>query len=125
MKRLLIIFFTIAYLVGICALDGLLIDKKASVLDSKLEALYTLAENESPELEKAVADTELYWEENEFYFALVTNHKLTDELDEDILMLKHYVGINDEQHLMAKIAECRSMVQEIVKDDNLALHNIF
>lgn len=125
MKRLLIIIVMIAYLVAVCALDSLIIDRKASVLDSKLESLYTLAESESPFLQSAVMDTEMYWEENEFFFALVTNHRLTDELDEDILMLKHYVGINDEQHLMAKIAECRSMVQEIVKDDDLALHNIF
>ena len=124
MKRLLIIIVMIAYLVAVCALDSLIIDRKASVLDSKLEALYTLAESENPQLQSAVMDTEMYWEENEFFFALVTNHRLTDELDEDILMLKHYVGINDEQHLMAKIAECRSMVQEIVKDDDPALHNI-
>ena len=50
---------------------------------------------------------------------------LTDELDEQILMLKHYAGIDDKQHLMAKIAECRSLLFEIVRDDNIALHNIF
>ena len=125
MKRLIIIILIIVYITAVSVLDGMLIDKKSAVLDSKLEALYTLAENEHPDLKKAVDETELYWEENEFFFALVTNHRLTDELDEDILMLKHYVGINDEQHLMAKIAECRSMVQEIVKDDDFAWHNIF
>ena len=125
MKRLILIVLIIVYVTAVSVLDGFLIDKKSAVLDSKLEALYTLAENERPDLKKAVDETELYWEDNEFFFALVTNHRLTDQLDEDILMLKHYVGINDEQHLMAKIAECRSMVQEIVKDDDFAWHNIF
>lgn len=125
MKRLIIILLLIVYLFAVCIIDGRIIEKKADVLDLKLEALYTLAENESPQLKAAVDDTELYWEDNEFFFALVTNHRITDELDESILMLKHYVGINDEQHLMVKIAECRSMVQEIVKDDDFAWHNIF
>lgn len=125
MKRLLIILLIIAICVTVCIIDGRIIDKKATVLDTKLQSLYDLAESENPKLGEAVEETEKFWEKNEIYFALVTNHRLTDQLDEDILMLKHYVGINDEQHLMAKIAECRSMVQEIVKDDNLALHNIF
>lgn len=125
MKRLLIIALTVLYLVGINGFDSLIIDKKADILDAKLEALYTLAENESPTLTYSVSDIEAYWEKNELFFALITNHRLTDGLDEDILMLKHYVGINDEQHLMAKIAECRSMVQEIVRDDDFAWHNIF
>ncbi len=125
MKRLLIIVAVIVYLIGICALDSVLISRRASVLDSELEALYNLAEKESALLEASVSNIETYWEDNEFYFALVTNHRLTDELDEKILMLKHYVGINDEQHLMAKIAECRSLLFEIVRDDNIALHNVF
>ena len=125
MKRLFVIVLIILYLVGINAFDGVIIEKKADVLDAKLEALYTLAENESPTLTYSVSDIEAYWEKNELFFALITNHRLTDGLDEDILMLKHYVGINDEQHLMAKIAECRSMVQEIVRDDDFAWHNIF
>lgn len=125
MKRLLIIVLIILVCVSVCVFDGFVINKKALILDSRLQSLYSLAENEDKNLSYAVAETEKYWEDNEFFFALVTNHRLTDELDEDILMLKHYVGINDEQHLMAKIAECRSMVQEIVKDDNFAWHNIF
>lgn len=125
MKRLLIILLMIAGMVLINIFDGIQVEKKAAVLDYRLEQLYSLAQNENPKLKSAVEDTEKYWEDNEFFFALVTNHRLTDELDEDILMLKHYVGINDEQHLMAKIAECRSMVQEIVKDDEFAWHNIF
>ena len=125
MKRLLIIALTVLYLAAINGFDSLIIDKKAANLDSKLESLYILAENENPLLSAAVTDIEIYWEKNEIFFALITNHRLTDELDKDILMLKHYVGINDEQHLMAKIAECRSMVQEIVKDDDFAWHNIF
>lgn len=125
MKRLLAIVLIILYLIGINVFDGLIIDRKGEILDGKLESLYALAENESPTLSYAVNDIEAYWEKNEFFFALITNHRLTDELDEDILMLKHYVGINDEQHLMAKIAECRSMVQEIMKDDDFAWHNIF
>ncbi len=125
MKRLLIIVLIILICVSVCVFDGFVINKKALILDSRLQSLYSLAENEDKNLSYAVAETEKYWEDNEFFFALVTNHRLTDELDEDILMLKHYVGINDEQHLMAKIAECRSMVQEIVKDDDFAWHNIF
>lgn len=125
MKRLFIIISLIVYISALCFLDGILIEKKAAVMEEKLQNIYTLAEKESPDLEKAVEDIEFYWEDNEFFFAAVTNHRLTDELDEQILMLKHYVGINDEQHLMAKIAECRSMVQEIVKDDDFAWHNIF
>ena len=125
MKRLFIIIFIVVYLVFICLIVGVAVDKKAAVLDAKLENLCTLAENESLSLAIAVNETEAYWERNEFLFAIVTDHRLTDDLDHDILMLKHYLGINDEQHLMAKIAECRSMVQEIVNDDKIALHNIF
>ena len=125
MNRLLAIILIVLYLMGINLFDSLIIDKKGEVLDGKFEALYALAENESPALSYAVNDIEAYWEKNEFFFALIINHKLTDDLDEDILMLKHYIGINDEQHLMTKIAECRSMVQEIVKDNDFAWHNIF
>ena len=125
MKRFLIILSMIFYLVFICFIVGIIVDKRASVLDSKLEALYSLAEAESPSLAIAVMETEAYWEDNEVFFAMVSDHQLTDDLDHDILMLKHYIGINDEQHLMTKIAECRSMVQEIVNDDKIALHNIF
>ena len=125
MKRLLIIIALIVYITGLCFLDGILIEKKAEIMEEKLQNIFTLAEEESPRLKNAVDDIESYWEENEFFFAAVTNHRLTDELDENIGMLKHYVGINDEQHLMVKIAECRSKVQEIVKDDDFAWHNIF
>ena len=125
MKRLLIIIAVIVYLIGICAIDSVLISRRASVLDSELSYLYNLAEKGSDLLEVSVSNIETYWEDNEFYFALVTNHRLTDELDEQILMLKHYAGIDDKQHLMAKIAECRSLLFEIVRDDNIALHNIF
>ncbi|MBQ4267577.1 MAG: hypothetical protein IJB93_05235, partial [Clostridia bacterium] len=87
MKRLLIIVAVIVYLIGICAIDSVLISRKATVLDSELSYLYNLAEKGSDLLEVSVSNIETYWEDNEFYFALVTNHRLTDELDEQILML--------------------------------------
>ena len=48
MKRLLIIALTVLYLAAINGFDSLIIDKKAANLDSKLESLYILAENENP-----------------------------------------------------------------------------
>lgn len=124
MKRLFIILSVIVYLFTISAIDSVIINRKASVLDGELEALYNLSESGSPLLLSAVTGIESYWEKNEIFFVLVTNHRLTDELDESILSLKHYSGIENKQFLLGKIAECRSLLFEITRDDNLALHNI-
>ncbi len=125
MKRLLIIILSIIGFVALSVFDGFIADKKAAELDSMLSEVFILAEKESDSLYERVIEAEKFWEKNEIFFIIVANHTLTDELDENILMLKHYAKINEEHEILAKVSECRSMLREIAKYDRVALINIF
>ncbi len=125
MKRLLIIIFAIILCVLISVSFGIIADEKAHELDGRLREVFLLAEEENPNLYKKTLETEKFWEKNEIFFIMVANHTLTDELDADILMLKHYAEINEEHEILAKVSECRSILKEISKYDRLAMINVF
>lgn len=125
MKRIITSFLLIGICVAACVTSSIITEKEATALIENLERIEFELENGN--MEEALTETrqiEEKWKKSEVIFSSLSETSLIDEVSLSFGSLKKHIEVNEKEHALAVISECKSGLEIIYQYQKITIENI-